>query len=83
MSDSLKDSVPLKFKNIRPDLTLITSKGYEVGCGEIKPFGKVRELVEMDRARIAEICKRQLHKRMKVSVSLDEHTTFGILLAGM
>ncbi|ORE05618.1 hypothetical protein BCV72DRAFT_208962 [Rhizopus microsporus var. microsporus] len=31
---------------------------------------------------IAEICKRQLHLRMKVARSIKEFATFGIIVAG-
>ncbi|KAG1169876.1 hypothetical protein G6F46_003049 [Rhizopus delemar] len=81
-SAALKESVPDIFKSIRPDLIVICAKGVEVGCGELKPFGKAKELIEIDRARIGEVCKRQLHVRMWKSKSMKEHVTFGILLAG-
>lgn len=36
----------------------------EVGCGEIKPFNSDNQLNELDKYRISELCKRQLHGRM-------------------
>ncbi|KAG1056594.1 hypothetical protein G6F43_001539 [Rhizopus delemar] len=81
-SAALKESVPDIFKSIRPDLIVICAKGVEVGCGELKPFGKAKELIEIDRPRIGEVCKRQLHVRMWKSKSMKEHVTLGILLAG-
>ncbi|KAI9029968.1 hypothetical protein CLU79DRAFT_716010 [Phycomyces nitens] len=41
---------------------------------------KNKALVDIDRARIAEICKRQLHLRLQASSSTKEHCTFGILV---
>ena len=62
---------------------MICYKGIEVGCGEVKPPKKSKELIDIDRARIAEICKRQLHLRLQISSSTKEHCTFGILVGGM
>ncbi|KAL7319935.1 hypothetical protein PS15m_003010 [Mucor circinelloides] len=69
----------------RPDIIIICYKGIEVGCGEVRPPKKTKELIEIDRARIAEICKRQLHLlRLHVSSSTKEdYCTFGILFGGM
>lgn len=78
----MKDTISDIFKTTRPDIILVCKGGAEVGCGEIKPPGKVKELIDIDRARIAEICKRQLHIRMKEAKSTKEHVTFGIMLAG-
>lgn len=61
---------------------LITKNGQEIGCGEIKPPGTSESLVETDRARIAEIMKRQLHVRMMKSKDIKEHITFGIIFDG-
>lgn len=82
MSIAMKDTVAEIFKTTRPDIILVCKRGVEVGCGEIKPPGKVKELIDIDRARIAEICKRQLHVRMKAAKNKKEHVTFGLMLAG-
>lgn len=68
--------------SIRPYLIVISAKGVEVGWGELKPFGKAKELIEIDKARMGEVCKQQLHIRMQKSKSMKEHATFGILLVG-
>lgn len=39
--------------------------GIEVGNGEVKPPGTCDVLSNEDRAKIAELCKRQLQLRMK------------------
>lgn len=31
----------------------------KVGCGEIKPVGKTRELIDIDKPIIVKVCKRQ------------------------
>ncbi|KAI8079462.1 hypothetical protein BDF21DRAFT_399529 [Thamnidium elegans] len=77
MPDALKESV----KSIRPDLAVICTKGVEVGCGELKLLGKAKKLIEIDKARIGEVRKRQLHIKMLDRKSMKEHVTFGIFLA--
>ncbi|KAI8364909.1 hypothetical protein BD560DRAFT_332919, partial [Blakeslea trispora] len=79
----LMEDIPRTFVTTRPDIIMICHKGIEVGCGEVTPAKKAKELIEIDRARIAEICKRQLHLRLQVSSSPKEHCTFGILFGGM
>lgn len=56
------------------------SKGQEIGCGEIKTKGTSLSLLEEDRARIAEIMKRQLHVRIMKAKSEKEFITFGIFI---
>ncbi|KAG1054172.1 hypothetical protein G6F43_003799 [Rhizopus delemar] len=82
-SFSLMDEVPKEYLTTRPDIIIICYKGIEVGCGEFKPPKKSKELIDIDRARIVEICKRQLHLRLQISSSTKEHCTFGILVGGM
>ncbi|EIE87315.1 hypothetical protein RO3G_12026 [Rhizopus delemar RA 99-880] len=43
---------------------------------------KVLFLVNIDFCRIGELCKRQLHLRMKAAKSTKEFKTFGILVNG-
>ncbi|GAA5813562.1 hypothetical protein MFLAVUS_007044 [Mucor flavus] len=66
----------------RPDCLIITRNGVEVGAIEIKPLDTCKELVDVDVCRVAEICKRQLHLRMKVARSTKELATFGIIVTG-
>lgn len=82
LSFAAKERVPATFKTDRPDVIIICCSGIEVGCGEVKPPGKGNGLINKDRARIAEICKRQLHLRLKNATFGRELVTFGILLAG-
>lgn len=65
----------------RPDM-LFTLQGIEVGYGEIKPPDTNCALLDEDRARISELCKRQLHTRIKQAKSEKEFVTYGILIAG-
>ncbi|KAG1321650.1 hypothetical protein G6F62_010702 [Rhizopus arrhizus] len=83
LSFAAKERVPATFKTDRPDVVIICCSGIEVGCGEVKPPGKGNGLINKDRARIAEICKRQLHLRLKNATFGRELVTFGILLAGI
>ncbi|KAL0077462.1 hypothetical protein J3Q64DRAFT_1702855 [Phycomyces blakesleeanus] len=82
-SFSLLEGVPKEYLTTRPDIIIICYERVEVGCGEVKPPKKSRDLIDIDRARIAEICKRQLHLRLQTSSSTKEHCTFGILVGGM
>lgn len=82
-SFSLLEEVPKEYRTTRPDIIMIYHEGIEVGCGEVKPPKKSKELVDIDRARIAEICKRQLHLCLQISSSTKEHCTFGILVGGV
>lgn len=82
-SFSLREEVPKEYQAARPDIIMICCEGIEVGCGEVKPPKKCRELIDIDRSRIAEICKRQLHLRLQTSSSTKEHCTFGILAGGI
>ncbi|KAI9266237.1 hypothetical protein EDC94DRAFT_516012, partial [Helicostylum pulchrum] len=82
-SFSLIGEVSNDYLAARTDITIICSEGVELGCGEVKPPKKSKELINIDRARIAEVCKRQLHLRLQSSVDTKEYCTFGILLAGM
>ncbi|KAI8887133.1 hypothetical protein K501DRAFT_176195, partial [Backusella circina FSU 941] len=56
--------------------------GQEVGCGETKPPGTNSQLVEEDRARTAEILKRQLYVRIMKSKDPKEFVTFGVVFNG-
>ncbi|CEG77951.1 hypothetical protein RMATCC62417_12622 [Rhizopus microsporus] len=76
-----KGRIPITFKAGRTDIIIICCCGVEVGCGEMKPPGKSMALVDKDGARIAELCKRQLHDRLKHATSAREQNTFGILVA--
>ncbi|KAG1140717.1 hypothetical protein G6F37_006898 [Rhizopus arrhizus] len=82
-SFSLMEEVPKEYLTTRLDIIMICYKGIEVGCGEVKPPKKSKELIDIDRARIAEVCKRQLHLRLQISSSIKEHCTFGALIGGM
>ncbi|KAG1473832.1 hypothetical protein G6F56_000716 [Rhizopus delemar] len=82
-SFSLLEEVPKEYLTTRPDIIMICYEGIEVGCGEVKPPKKSKELIDIDRARIAEICKRQLHLRLQISSSTKEHCAFGIFVGGM
>jgi hypothetical protein len=66
----------------RPDCIIITYNGVEVGTIEIKPLDKCNELVSVDKCKVAEICKRQLHLRMRIARTTKEFVTFGMLVAG-
>ncbi|KAI8328462.1 hypothetical protein EDC96DRAFT_580333 [Choanephora cucurbitarum] len=80
LSFSSKEKMPNLFKANRPDIIVFCSSGIEVGCGEIKPPQKSKELIDIDRARIAELCKRQLHMRLKTAKNKKQLRTFGILM---
>lgn len=66
----------------QPDLVILCDEGSEVGCGEIKSHNKSQELVDTDKARVGEICKRQIHLQMLENKGREEHVSFGIVLAG-
>ncbi|KAI9249016.1 hypothetical protein BY458DRAFT_494213 [Sporodiniella umbellata] len=76
----LIEEVSKEYLTTRPDIIIICHEGIEVGCGEVKPPKKSKELIDTDRARIAEICKRQLYLRLKKSSCTKEHCAFGILI---
>lgn len=82
-SFSLLEEVPKEYKTTRPDVIIICYEGVELGCGKVKPPKKCKELVDTDRARIAEICKRQLHLCLTSSKSPKEHCTFGVFVGGL
>ncbi|CAO3693847.1 unnamed protein product [Rhizopus microsporus] len=82
-SFSLMEELPKEYLTTLPDIIIICCKGIEVGYGKVKPPKKSKELIDIDRARIAEICKRQLHLHLQVSSFTKEHSTFGILAEGM
>lgn len=66
----------------RHDMIITTEDGTEIGTGEIKPFNTTDQLVEVDRSRVAESCKRQLHQRLLNARSEKELKTYGILING-
>lgn len=66
----------------RHDFILHTADGMEIGTGEIKPYQATDALVEEDRCRIAESCKKQLHQRLLVARSKNELQTYGIMVNG-
>lgn len=66
----------------RSDMLFTSEYGIEVGNGELKPPGSNTALLDEDRARISELCKWQLHTRLKESRSEQECVTYGILIAG-
>ncbi|RCH88949.1 hypothetical protein CU097_005395 [Rhizopus azygosporus] len=54
LSFATKGRIPTTFKTDRPDIIIICCCGVEVGCGEVKPPGKGKALVDKNRARIAD-----------------------------
>jgi hypothetical protein len=40
------------------------------------------ELINIDKAKVAELCKRQLHLRLKTAKLTKELVTFGITITG-
>ncbi|KAF7720683.1 hypothetical protein EC973_006536 [Apophysomyces ossiformis] len=66
----------------RSDMLFTSQDGIEIANGEVKPPETNGALLDVDRARIAELCKRQLHMRIKESKSEKEFVTYGILIAG-
>lgn len=66
----------------RHDFIIYTKDGTEVGTGEIKPYQASEALVEIDRCRIAESCKKQLHQRLLAARSKKELYTYGIMING-
>ncbi|KAG1237206.1 hypothetical protein G6F68_000879 [Rhizopus microsporus] len=64
-SFSLMEELPKEYLTTLPDIIIICCKGIEVGYGKVKPPKKSKELIDIDRARIAEICKRQLHLHLQ------------------
>lgn len=43
----MKDTVAEIFKTTRRDIILVCKRGVEIGCGEIKLPGKVKELLAL------------------------------------
>ncbi|KAI7861235.1 hypothetical protein BDF14DRAFT_1962487 [Spinellus fusiger] len=74
--------IPQGYCAPRPDCIIISYDGVEVGNIEIKPVNAYKSLVDIDFCRIGELCKRQLHLRMKVAKTTKEFKTFGILING-
>ena len=70
------------FTAFRPDTLITTNKGVEVGTVEIKPLNTSKELIEIDTCKIAEICKRQIHIRMKEATTEKELASFGVIVSG-
>ncbi|KAI8373495.1 hypothetical protein EDC96DRAFT_563056 [Choanephora cucurbitarum] len=66
----------------RPDVLLLSEDGVELGNGEVKPFGASPKEVEEDEARVPEMMKQQLHRRLVSSRSTKEHQAFGINFVG-
>lgn len=66
----------------RHDFIIYAQNGTEIGTGEIKPYNASEELVDIDRCRIAESCKKQLHQRLLVARSDKELITYGIMISG-
>ncbi|CAO3644240.1 unnamed protein product [Mucor hiemalis] len=56
--------------------------GTEVGTGEVKPGQTPEKLSEIDRCRIAESCKRQLHQRLFSARSTKGLQTYGTMIRG-
>ncbi|KAI9301921.1 hypothetical protein BJ944DRAFT_152216, partial [Cunninghamella echinulata] len=54
----------------------------EVGNGEIKPPKTSQDQIIMDRIRIIETAKRQLHLRLLNALTEKELFTFGMMIAG-
>ncbi|CAO3606959.1 unnamed protein product [Cunninghamella blakesleeana] len=74
------DNGNINYKALRNDLTLFAND-QEIGCGEIKLPGTYISLAEEVRARIAEVLKRQLHRRI-ISKEKKEFATFGMMING-
>lgn len=66
----------------RSDMLFTTKSGIEVGNGEIKSANTCPKKLDVDRARIAELCKRQLHLRMMAARCDKELKTFGLFIHG-
>ncbi|PHZ15701.1 uncharacterized protein RHIMIDRAFT_92112 [Rhizopus microsporus ATCC 52813] len=81
LSFATKGGNPTTLKAGRPDTIIICCCEVEVSCGEAKPPRKGMALIDKGRARIAELCMRQLHARLKHATSTSEQSTFGVLIA--
>jgi hypothetical protein len=69
---------------LKPDVTFLSEDNVEIGCCEIKPFNSDKHKVELDdRIRIAEITKKQLHRRIIMAKSRRSYYTFGMLVSGL
>ncbi|KAL9536643.1 hypothetical protein MBANPS3_012489 [Mucor bainieri] len=66
----------------RHDMIFTNNEGLEIGTGEVKPPNTAIELIDIDRSRIAESLKKQLHRRLYTARSPKELCTFGILVYG-
>jgi hypothetical protein len=80
--DSTSDIYDNSITKKRPDFIITTIAGLEVACGEVKPPGTSEELLDIDRSRVQEHCKRQLHGRMYHAQSTKEFIVYGFMVAG-
>lgn len=71
-----------RYTAFRPDCIILAYSGIEVATIEVKPLNTNKKLVETDLCKVAEVCKRQLHLRMKVARKSKEFKTFGVVVAG-
>ncbi|CEG83612.1 hypothetical protein RMATCC62417_17500 [Rhizopus microsporus] len=56
--------------------------GMEIGVLEIKPYNTPIGKVKEDRARLAEISKKMLHKRVLAAKSVKELIAFALMITG-
>jgi hypothetical protein len=66
----------------KPDFTICSLEGYELGYGEIKPSQINSNYVEEDRCRVPEHMKKQLQKRLQVASEEKELMTFALFIFG-
>lgn len=83
ISNVFKNSKITDKKFYRPDVTFYSSGlTVELGNAEIKPKRACKNLVDLDRIKVLEVAKRQLHLRLKNSKSPEELYTFAMLIHG-
>lgn len=70
----------INVQDCRHDIILYTKDGTEIASGEVNPMNAAQESVEEDKARIAESCKKQLHKRLYKARNKKELYTYRLLI---
>ncbi|KAL9537035.1 hypothetical protein MBANPS3_012144 [Mucor bainieri] len=80
-SEAYKNTNTKSFEIIRPNFVVL-HESVELITVEVKPFNTATSLIDEDEARVAELSKKTMHRRMTIAKTVKKFCSFGICIVG-